>query len=239
MEIKVRQKDGVIILDISGAIDVNGADLVEMVSRCLHDGYHDILLNCDDVTALDYMGVSVVVIAYKQVVNHHGRMKLSGVRSPLLKVLHISGIDKTIELYPSEQLALESFKSDQALEEIQKLPLRRRFKRLPIGVKGCLCPGRGAAEGPEEVTVMNLSAVGAYVYGSSRYKLGDEVLLRMNLSQQKEALELEAKVVWLPDEQIQHRISPGMGIEFHTIDAGVQQKLLQFIERNLSSLPSD
>jgi len=45
LEIKLRQKDYVIIMDLSGSIDVNSANLVEVVGQCLRDGYTDILCN--------------------------------------------------------------------------------------------------------------------------------------------------------------------------------------------------
>ena len=240
VEIRARQKDTVIILDLKGAVDVNAGNLVEMVSRCLHDGYTDILCNLHEVTSLDYMGISVLVIAYKQAVNNRGRMKLVGIPPHLWKALTVAGIDKAIELYAGEDEALSSFRTDRAIDAIQRMQLRRRFKRLPMGVKGRICPaGDPAGEAKEKVTVMNLSGVGAYVFGFRKAGLGDDVVLCLRLSPRQEEVRIEAKVVWLPDKQVQHRMYPGMGIEFRNIDPAVQQELLGFIERNLSSMTSD
>ena len=43
MNIRARQKDNIVILDLSGRIDVDSANLVEAVAQCLRDGYNDIL----------------------------------------------------------------------------------------------------------------------------------------------------------------------------------------------------
>jgi Tfp pilus assembly protein PilZ len=84
-----------------------------------------------------------------------------------------------------------------------------------------------------------LSAIGAYIYGCDKFKLGDEVILRLKLSSNPQELELEAKVVWLPDKQIQPHLHPGMGVEFCNISSSIQEKLLEFIERNLSFMSTD
>jgi Tfp pilus assembly protein PilZ len=61
----------------------------------------------------------------------------------------------------------------------------------------------------------------------------------MKLPPKNEEMELEAKVVWLPDKQIQQQIQPGMGVGFYNIPTAVQQKLLEFIERNLSFMSTE
>ena len=87
--------------------------------------------------------------------------------------------------------------------------------------------------------IMNLSAVGAYIYGCDKFKLGDDVIIKLKLPPKGNDTELEAKVVWLPDKQIQNHLHPGMGVEFCNISSDTQQKLLEFIEKNLSSLSPD
>ncbi len=64
-------------------------------------------------------------------------------------------------------------------------------------------------------------------------------MLKLKLPPKNEEIELEARVVWLPDKQIQPHSHPGMGVEFYNIQPSVQQKLLEFIERNLSFMSTD
>lgn len=238
MEIRARQRDEIVVLDICGRIDVDAAHLVEVVGQCIHDGYTDILCNMDEVDFIDYMGISVVMIAYKDVANHNGRMKFVNVPVHLKNLLSITGLDKIIEIYTSEDQALNSFKEDKVIENIRKMQLRRRFKRLPIELKVELKSKYGGTD-TDKVEILNLSGIGAYIYGSDKFKLGDEVVLKMKLAPRQEEVEIEAQVVWLADKQIQHRFYPGMGVIFHHIPSETQQKLVEFIDRNVSFLPAE
>ncbi|TRZ94269.1 STAS domain-containing protein [bacterium] len=239
LEIRIRQKYNIVILDLSGRVDVDSANLVEVVGQCLRDGYVDILCNFEDVESIDYMGVSVVVIAYKEVVNNQGRMKFVNIPAHLKGVFAVSGIDRTIEVYASDTLALNSFKEDKIIENIKKMQLRRRFKRLPIDLKIELKSKLPNSPHCLKVDILNLSAVGAFIFGCDEFKLGDEVILKMKLAPRKDELELEAKVVWIPDKEVQPHEYPGIGVEFRNISASDQQKLIAFIERNLSFMSSD
>jgi len=239
LEIKARQSVNIVILDLSGRIDVDSANLVEVVGQCVRDGYVDILCNLEDVEAIDYMGVSVVVIAYKEVINHQGRMKFVNIPAHLKGVFAISGTDRVIEIYASEDLALNSFKEDKIIENIKRMQLRRRFKRLPIDLKIELKSKKEDSPVCLKVGIINLSAVGAFIFGCGKFKLGDEVVLKMKLAPKHEELELEARVVWVPDKQVQLHEYPGIGVEFSNISTVNQQKLIEFIDRNLSFRPSD
>ncbi|MFA5156673.1 MAG: anti-sigma factor antagonist [Candidatus Omnitrophota bacterium] len=239
MEIRVRASDNIIILDISGQIDVNSANLVETIGQCIRDGYSDILCNFEEVSSIDYMGLSVIAIAYKEVLNNEGRMKFVNVPAHLKNLLSVTGLNRTIESYATEEMAINSFREDKAIENIKKMQLRRRFKRLPVDLKaevrlkygGLVC---------SDIEILNLSAVGAYIFGCDKFKLGDEVILKFNIPPKAEVMELDAKVVWFCDRQIQPQLYPGVGVSFYNIETSVQEKLLGFIERNLSLLsPED
>jgi len=239
LEIKLRQAGHCIVLDLCGQIDVDAANLVEVVGQCVRDGYLDILCNLEDIQAVDYMGVSVVAIAYKEVVNHQGRMRFTNIPAHLRYVFTVSGMDRVIEIYPSEDLALHSFKEDKAIENIKKMQLRRRFKRLPIDLKIELKSKQDSSLGCLKVEMLNLSALGAFIFGCGKFKLHDEVTLKMTLAPKPEVLELEARVVWVPDKGVQPHEYPGIGVEFSNLSAENQQKIIEFIDRNISFSSSD
>jgi Tfp pilus assembly protein PilZ len=90
-----------------------------------------------------------------------------------------------------------------------------------------------------KLDILNLSAIGAFIFGCNKFKLGDEVVLKMKLAPSPEVLELEARVVWVPDKTIQPHEYPGIGVEFSNLSQSNQQKLIEFIERNISSILSD
>lgn len=239
MEIRARQRNGVVILELSGRIDVDSANLVEAIGQCLRDGYCDIICNLEEIDFIDYMGISVIVIAYKEVINSHGRLKFIGVPVHIRNIFSIAGLDRVIQIYPDEDTALESFKEDRIIEDIKKMQLRRRFKRLPIDIKIELKGKHQKSPECLHLDLINLSAVGAFIFGCDQFKLGDEVILKMKLPPKQEEIELDAKVVWIPDKQVQPHSYPGMGLEFTNIPGPIQQRLVEFIERNLSFMSSD
>jgi anti-sigma B factor antagonist len=234
MEIKFRSSDNVIILDLSGRIDVNAANFIETIGQCIHDGYTDILCNLEGVEFIDYLGISAIVLAFKEVTNKNGRMKISNLATHLRSLFSVTGLDKTIEIYPEEELALNSFKEDKAIEHIKRMQLRRRFKRLPIDIKVELKNKYGSSSLCLKLDTLNMSAIGAYLYGCNKFKLGDEVILKFNLPPDCKEIEIEGKVVWLSDKQVQPHIHPGMAVEFYHISSSTQEKIFEFIERNLA-----
>jgi anti-anti-sigma factor len=239
LEIKLRQFGGSVVLDLCGQIDVDSANLVEVVGQCVRDGYLDILCNLEDVQVIDYMGISVVVIAYKEVINHNGRMKFVSIPMHLRYIFTVSGMDRVIEIYTCEEQALNSFKEDKAIENIKRMQLRRRFKRLPIDLKIELKSKQDSFSECFKVEMLNLSAIGAFIFGCGKFKLQDEVVLKMKLAPSPQVLELEARVVWVPDKAVQLHEYPGIGVEFSNISAANQQKLIEFIDRNISFSSSD
>lgn len=239
MEIQGRVKEEVVILDLAGRLDVNAANLIESVGHCLRDGYRDILLNFEDIEFIDYMGVSVVAIAYKEVANNKGRIKFVNLAPHLKELFLVTGIDRVIDIYSTEELALLGFKEEKVIEDIRKMQLRRRFKRVPIDIKIELKDKYASAPHCLKLDIINLSAIGAYIYGCDKFKLGDDVILSFKLPPKMEEMELQARVVWLSDKQIQPHIHPGMAVEFSSVSTGEQAKILEFVERNLTLKPTE
>jgi len=239
IEIRARQVEGVIILDLAGRIDVDSAHLIEIVGQCVRDGYLDLLLNFEEVDFIDYLGVSAIVLAYKEVMNAEGRLKFTNLPGHLKSVFSVSGLDRAIEMYMTEELAVNSFKEDKAIEHIKKMQLRRRFKRLPLDIKVELKSKYERSPTCLKLDIINLSAIGAYIFGCNKYKLGDEVIIKMKLPPKDEEMVLEAKVVWLPDRQVQPHAYPGMGVEFVNLPSQIQQRIIEFIDRNVSFMSQD
>lgn len=233
MEISVRRKYGVVILDLSGRIDIDSAIFVETVGYLLRNGEYDILCNMEEVDFIDYTGISVIAVAYKEVTNSNGRMKFANVPAHLRGIFVVSGLERSFEIYPSEEIGISSFREDRIIEKIKNRPLRRRFKRLPIRISAEYRPLAGKDTEFLKGEILDLSAVGAYILGK-RLPLGETVSIKMNLSPRPGIIELEAKVVWLSDKKIQPHYHPGMGVAFTNLSSSAQKKILEFIDRNIA-----
>jgi anti-anti-sigma factor len=239
MEIRIKQEGNLVILYLCGRIDANSANFVEVVGQCLHEGFSDLLCNFEEVEFIDYMGISAIVLAYKEVENSKGRMKFTNIPAHLKGLFSVVGLDRVIDIFASQDTAINSFREDKKIENIKKMQLRRRFKRLPIDIKAELSSKFDKSQEPFKVDVLNLSAIGAYIYGCDKFKLGEEVILNLKVPSKLPEVALNAKVVWLSDKQIQPHLHPGMAIEFCNISTSLQGKLVEFIEKNISFISTE
>lgn len=232
LEIDFRRSQSVAILDLSGSIDIDAANFIEMVGWCLENGYKDILCNFADVNLVDYAGLSVLAIAYKDVINHKGRMKFENIPAHIKKIFNLVCLDRVFEFYEDEGLAVNSFQEDRIISELQKKQLRRRFKRLPLDID-IEFRAKSKDDKFNPGKVLNLSGVGLLVFAEKTYPLGEILDIRLLLLPKPGLVELEAKVVWIVQKEIQPQIYPGMGLEFHNLDSLTQRQIIEFVDRNL------
>jgi len=232
LEIQLRRIKTIAVFDLSGSVDIDSSNFVEKVGWCLENGYRDLLCNFESVNTVDYAGLSAIAIAYKNVINHKGRMKFVNLPVHIKKVFSLVCLDRVFEIYDDEESALRSFEEDGIISEIQKKQLRRRFKRLPLDID---IEFKSKKENEfHRGKVLNLSGVGMLVFVDKVYPLGEILDIRLSLKPSPGPVELSARVSWLVDKRIQPQIYPGMGLEFYHIDSQIQEKIVEFVERNLS-----
>lgn len=234
LEISFRRVKSVAVLDLAGNIDIDASNFIEKIGWCLENGYEDILCNFEGVNLVDYAGLSVLAIAYKNIINHNGRMKLLSIPVYIKKIFCLVCLDRVFEMYDDEDLAINSFKEDKIISEIQKKQLRRRFKRLPLDID-VQFKSKTKDEKFNKGKVLNLSAVGLLIFSDRMYPLGEILTIRLKLSPKPGMVELDAKVVWLVQKELQPQIYPAMGLEFCNIEGDIQKKIVEFVDRNLPS----
>ncbi|MBU1998523.1 MAG: PilZ domain-containing protein [Candidatus Omnitrophota bacterium] len=232
LEITIREYNSVAIFELSGTLDVNASNFIEKIGRCFESGYNDILCDFEGVSLLDYSGLSVLTIAYRNALNHKARIKFVNMPAHIQKVLSFACLDRVLEIYSDKDTALKSFQEDRSIAEVQKMHLRRRFKRLDLDI---LFYYKSLSEKEfYSGKVLNISAVGMLVFSENRvYPIGETLNIQITLSGILSSIELEAKVVWLVEKDIQPQIYPGMGLAFCNIDSLTQEKIVEFVERNL------
>ncbi|MBU0502809.1 MAG: PilZ domain-containing protein [Candidatus Omnitrophota bacterium] len=233
LTVSLRQVKSAVILDLSGNIDIDSSILIEKIGLCLDNGYQDLLCNFENVDLIDYSGLSVLTIAYKNVINHKGRIKFANVAAHLAKVLSLVCMDRVFEIYIDEESAIKSFEEDKAISEIQNKKLRRRFKRLDLGID--ISFKSKSEDKLHSGKVLNLSGVGVLVFTEEKtYPTGELLDLVISLLPKPGIIEVEAKVAWLVEKDIQPHLFPGMGLEFYNLDTLDQKKIIEFIDRNIA-----
>lgn len=234
MEINIRKAKEIFILDLRGNFDVDASGFIEIIGDLLNQGVRKMACNFEGVEMMDYMGLSALAIAYKNVTNHKALLRFFNVPAHVKKIFSMLLLDDIFEIYATEDDAIKSFQQDEAISEIIRKKLRRRFKRLPIQIKITFKPKFSSSKEVFEGLLFNLSAIGAFVFTKNISNLNEILTIWLPLGSSEETIEVEARVVWLADRQIQPQTSPGMGIEFYNISTKLQEKIVQYVNKNLS-----
>jgi len=233
MKINIREKDGVVILDLEGNIDINASDFIETAGWVVLNKSRDVLCNFENVQFIDYVGISLIAVVYKNILNHKGRMKLYKVPLHVQKLFTVVGMDRVFDYHDTEEEAITSFKQEENFTEILKKQLRRRFKRIPITAP-IEFKQKDSNQEFRKGKVLNLSAIGVFLITDHILPIDQILTIRLPLLPKPGVIEAEAKIVWVADEQIQPLESPAMGLEFHNIEPEKQEQIVEFVERHLT-----
>lgn len=234
MEISVQQKGEIVVLNISGNVDIDSSFLIEKVSWCLKVGLKEIICNFEEVMLVDYVGLSALAIAYRNILNNKGRMKLTNVPAHVQRFFALVYMDNLFDVYPGVDEALASFKSDKLMTKIQKKPFRRRFRRLNLKRKVEFKSKSESWDDKNSGDILNISGIGVLIFCRKLFPLGEILDLRFGLSSGLSDLDVEGRVAWHVSKDLQHHIYPGMGVEFYKIGTETQERIIEFVENNLS-----
>lgn len=231
MAVRIRESDGVSILDVDGRVDINSSELIEMVGWLVNSGKLNIIINFENVDIVDYNGLSILTIAYKNILNHKGKLKLLNVPISVIEMFKVVKLDSIFETYTDEEAAIKSFYTS----EVEKLHLRRRFQRLDIhmSVKYKII---GDHKKPKvfEGRVLNMSAAGLYVYTKNTLPMNTLVDLEFSIPGSPASLEATGRVSWIADKELQPHAYPGMGISFTHLTAEKEKSIVDFIDKNVT-----
>ncbi|SEO36377.1 anti-sigma F factor antagonist [Propionispora vibrioides] len=101
-------KQGVLIVQIEGELDMHGADKFrETIDTALDAcGAKNMILDLQDVSFIDSSGLGVILGRYKRLSALDGRILAVHVQPQVAHILELSGLLKIIEVYPSQTDAL-------------------------------------------------------------------------------------------------------------------------------------
>lgn len=232
MKIKIREKEKTAILDLEGNIGIDSSDLVEAVGWALVNRSKSIILNFEGVNLIDYVGVSLLAVIYKNVLNHKGTLLIYAVPAHVLKLFSIVGLNRVFEYYTCEEEALAALRKPKPVtQDDSQEPLRRKFARVPFKATIEYRRKRSDTGFFDKGTVIDLSGDGVFISAENIFTAGELLDTRINLMPAPGTLEIDAKVVWVADQALQPRDYPGMGLEFYNISPAVQEKIVRFIEK--------
>ena len=231
MEIRKRFSKNIAILYISGDININSASLVEETGKLIKEGTSEILCNFVNVNMVDYNGLSIIVIAYKNVVNQKGVMKFCNVPPHIKGLFKVSRLDKIFDMHENEELGTKAFALSS---KVDKLLLRRRFKRIDLSFPTRFKTGVSSTGKMLSGKALNLSGDGLFVHTKNTFPISTELYVEIDLESSKNPLVLTGTVIWLADKKLQPHAYPGMGIRIANFDGKIQGKLIDFINKHLT-----
>lgn len=231
MAIRIREIDNVNIIDVEGRIDINSSDIIETVGWLVNTGKVNIILNLENVDLVDYNGLSILAITYKNILNHKGKFRLLHVPLSVAELFKVVKLDAVFEAYSDEEAAVHSFFE----ADTEKIHLRRKFTRLDIHltVKYTVT---GSDKSPKSFTgqVLNISAAGLYIYTTNTLPINTALDLEFSLPHLPAALVANGRVVWLADKEIQPHAYPGMGVAFAHLTSDKEKAIIDFIDKNIT-----
>ena len=234
LELKLREIRDITVIDIEGRIDLNASELIELVGWLLKRGKAKLLFNMERVDLVDYSGLSVLAITYKNVRNHKGTLKFVAVPFHIVKLMRVAQLTDIFELHEEERLAVESF--DQPVPEILNKQLRRRYRRLEVAnIPLQFVPSNREAEGDFfDGKAMNLGGEGLLLLSQKIFPLKTEMTLHLQLSPTEPPLAVKGQVIWIADKELQPHYFPGMGIQLHQLSPETEKRLFEFIDRHIT-----
>lgn len=112
MNIKERELDGVVILDLSGRVTIGEGTLVlrDRIEHWLKRDQNKLLLNLADVDYIDSSGLGEIVRSYTTVRNASGDLKLLNLTKRVRDLLQITKLLTVFDVFERESEALKSFR---------------------------------------------------------------------------------------------------------------------------------
>jgi anti-sigma B factor antagonist len=123
LEIRQRDREGVIVLDLAGRITAGegAAALRDRLRQSAAAGAKDFILNLLDVDYIDSTGLGALVICYTLLQKQAGRLKLLNLNRRNIELLVLTKLTTVFEVFNDEQDAVNSFFPDREIKRFDIL----------------------------------------------------------------------------------------------------------------------
>ena len=131
MEIRAREKEGIVILDVQGRLVGGDACNVlrEAVQASVDGGVKNMILQLGDVDYIDSSGLGTLVVCFSTLRDAEGALKLLNVTSRNLELLVITKLETVFETFNDEQDAVNSFFPNRKVQRFDILSFIQQNER--------------------------------------------------------------------------------------------------------------
>jgi len=110
MDIREREENGIVILDIVGEIDLyNAPNIKSFIAKKIEQQKYSILINMEEVSYIDSSGIGALISSLSSLKKYQGSLKISNIHASVKKVFELTKLTSFFEIYPDVKTALAAF----------------------------------------------------------------------------------------------------------------------------------
>ena len=110
MKINSREKSNVVILDISGEIDLyNASEIMSTMNKLCESKKYNVIINFEEVDYIDSSGIGVLISGLMRLKESQRGMKFINVYTPVKKVFELTNLTSFFDIYDNELEAIKAF----------------------------------------------------------------------------------------------------------------------------------
>jgi anti-sigma B factor antagonist len=131
LEIVQREREGVVILDVSGRLTVGASatTLRDYLREMAAAGKINVILNLAEVDYIDSTGLGSLVVAYTTLRKAGGRLRLLNLNRRNVELLVLTKLTTVFELFDDEHNAVNSFFPNREIKRFDILSFVREQNR--------------------------------------------------------------------------------------------------------------
>jgi anti-sigma B factor antagonist len=110
MDINTRSKGDIVILDISGEIDLyNAPEIKDIINKLIDEKKYNVVINLEEVSYIDSSGIGALISSLSNLKKYQGGLKIINVFASVRKVFELTKLTSFFEIFDSEDEAINSF----------------------------------------------------------------------------------------------------------------------------------
>ncbi|MBP7583580.1 MAG: STAS domain-containing protein [Spirochaetes bacterium] len=110
MDINKRTKDDIVILDITGEIDLyNAPEIKDIINKLIEEQKYNVIINLEKVSYIDSSGIGALISSLSNLKKYQGGLKIINVYASVRKVFELTKLTSFFEIFDAEEDAVGSF----------------------------------------------------------------------------------------------------------------------------------
>lgn len=110
MNINIRSKNEVVILDIAGEIDLyNAPEIKDVINKLIEEKKYNVVINLEQVSYIDSSGIGALISSLSNLKKYQGGLKIIKVYASVRKVFELTKLTSFFEIYETEEEAVNAF----------------------------------------------------------------------------------------------------------------------------------